>query len=71
MWMRPATGADVATVDATGAPRLAGADPAAERSDWEVTAVAVLAGAAIVVFGVIPSPLLNLADSAAKSLGLL
>ncbi|HEY6761327.1 MAG TPA: NADH-quinone oxidoreductase subunit N [Baekduia sp.] len=71
MWMRPATAADVATRDAAGAPRLAGADPIVERSDWEVTLVAVLAGAAIVVFGVIPSPLLNLADSAGKALGLL
>ena len=35
MWMRPASAADVATVDAAGAPRLAGADPAAERADWE------------------------------------
>jgi NADH-quinone oxidoreductase subunit N len=33
--------------------------------------VAVLSGAAIVVFGVIPSPLLNLADHAGKALGLL
>jgi NADH-quinone oxidoreductase subunit N len=70
MWMRPASAADVATVDASGAPRLAGADPAAERADWEVTLVAVLAGAAIVVFGVIPSPLLNLAGDAGRALGL-
>jgi NADH-quinone oxidoreductase subunit N len=68
IWMRPATAAEVTTVD--GSPRLAGADPATDRADWEVTAVAVLAGAAIVVFGVIPSPLLNLADSAGKALGL-
>jgi NADH-quinone oxidoreductase subunit N len=71
MWMRPASAADVATVDAAGAPRLAGADPVTDRNDWEVTLVAVLAGAAIVVFGVIPSPLLNLADHAGKALGLL
>jgi NADH-quinone oxidoreductase subunit N len=71
MWMRPATGADVATVDAAGNPRLAGADPITERSDWEVTFVAVVCGAAIVVFGVIPSPLLNLAGDAGKALGLL
>jgi NADH-quinone oxidoreductase subunit N len=71
MWMRPAVAADLATTDAAGAPRLAGADPAAERSDWEVTFVAVLSGAAIVVFGVIPSPLLNLAEDAGRSLGLL
>jgi NADH-quinone oxidoreductase subunit N len=69
IWMRPATATEVTTVD--GTPRLAGADPATERADWEVTLVAVLAGAAIVVFGVIPSPLLNLADSAGKALGLL
>jgi NADH-quinone oxidoreductase subunit N len=71
MWMRPATGAEIATLDATGAPRLAGADPAAERADWEVTLVAVLSGAAIIVFGVIPTPLLNLAGDAGKALGLL
>jgi NADH-quinone oxidoreductase subunit N len=70
MWMRPASAADVATVDAAGAPRLAGADPATERADWEVTLVAVLAGTAIVVFGVIPSPLLNLAGDAGRALGL-
>ena len=33
--------------------------------------MAVLAGAAIVVFGVIPSPLLNLAGDAGRALGLL
>jgi NADH-quinone oxidoreductase subunit N len=71
IWMRPATAAEVATVNADGSPRLAGADPAAERADWEVQLVAALAGIAIVVFGVVPSPLLNLADSAGKALGLL
>jgi NADH-quinone oxidoreductase subunit N len=71
IWMRPAAAAEVATLNADGSPRLAGADPAAERADWEVQLVAALAGAAIVVFGVIPSPLLNLADSAGKALGLL
>jgi NADH-quinone oxidoreductase subunit N len=70
IWMRPAAVAE-STLDASGAPRLAGADPAAERADWEITLVAVLAGAAIVVFGVIPSPLLNLAADAGKALGLL
>jgi NADH-quinone oxidoreductase subunit N len=71
IWMRPATAADVATVNADGTPRLAGADPVTDRADWEIQLVAVLSGAAIVVFGVIPSPLLNLADSAGKALGLL
>jgi NADH-quinone oxidoreductase subunit N len=69
MWMRPATGAELVAAD--GSPRLAGADPVVERGDWEVSLVAVLAGAAIVVFGVIPSPLLNLATDAGRSLGLL
>ncbi|WP_445152546.1 NADH-quinone oxidoreductase subunit N [Baekduia sp. Peel2402] len=69
IWMRPATGTELVNPD--GSPRLAGADPVTDRADWEVTLVAVLAGAAIVVFGVIPSPLLNLADSAGKALGLL
>jgi NADH-quinone oxidoreductase subunit N len=70
IWMRPAgaTVTDVTTAD--GSPRLAGADPAAERAEWEVTLVAVLAGAAIVVFGVVPSPLLNLAGDAGRALGL-
>ena len=66
----PAGAADVATVNPDGTPRLAGADPVTERSDWELTLVAVLAGAAIVVFGVIPSPLLNLAGDAGRALGL-
>jgi NADH-quinone oxidoreductase subunit N len=69
MWMRPASiASEITTAD--GSPRLAGADPATERADWEVTVVAVLAGAAIVVFGVIPSPLLNLAGDAGRALGL-
>jgi NADH-quinone oxidoreductase subunit N len=71
IWMRPSTAAEITTRNADGTARLAGADPAVERADWEVYVVAVLAGAAIVVFGVIPSPLLNLADSAGKALGLL
>ena len=74
MWMRPATGAEVATTRADGTPRLAGADPAADLESgppWEVTFVAVLAGAAILFFGIIPSPLLNLAEDAGRSLGLL
>jgi NADH-quinone oxidoreductase subunit N len=69
MWMRPATAADLVTAD--GSPRLAGADPIVERGDWEVSLVAGLSGLAIVVFGVIPSPLLNLAGDAGRSLGLL
>jgi NADH-quinone oxidoreductase subunit N len=75
MWMRPAPTAEAraaaAEVGAVRAPRLAGADPVVERGDWEVTLVAVLAGAAIVVFGIVPSPLLNLAADAGRAFGLL
>jgi NADH-quinone oxidoreductase subunit N len=70
MWMRPATAAEVVTAD--GAPRLAGADPAAETGpQWEVALVAVLAGAATLVLGIVPSPLLNLCEDVGRSLGLL
>ena len=69
MWMRPAPeGTEL--VHGDGAVRLAGADPVTEHRDLEVTAVAVLAGAAILVFGIIPSPLLNLAADAGRALGL-
>jgi NADH-quinone oxidoreductase subunit N len=71
MWMRPATAAELEPVGTRTAPRLAGADPAAERGNWEVTAVAVLAGAATLFFGIIPSPLFDLARDAGRSLGLL
>jgi NADH-quinone oxidoreductase subunit N len=69
IWMRPSTASELVAAD--GSPRLAGADPVAERGNWEVTLVAVLCGAAVIVFGIIPSPLLNLADNAGKALGLL
>ena len=70
MWMRPAGGRRGRAVD--GCARAWRA-PTRWRSGptWEVTLVAVLAGAAIVVFGVIPSPLLNLAGDAGRALGLL
>jgi NADH-quinone oxidoreductase subunit N len=72
MWMRPAaTGTEVVTTDGAAAPRLAGADPAAERGNWEVTAVAMVAGAGTLVFGIVPSPLLNVAADAGRALGLL
>jgi NADH-quinone oxidoreductase subunit N len=68
IWMRPSAVTEVVAAD--GSPRLAGADPAAERSHWEVTLVAVVAGAATIVLGIVPSPLLNLAADAGRSLGL-
>jgi len=65
MWMRP-----------TAAPAIAGGStevdaPAAERPRYggiEVAFVAVLFGAATLFFGIIPSPLLNLADHAGRAL---
>jgi NADH-quinone oxidoreductase subunit N len=68
IWMSPSPAAEI-----VAAPRsaLAGADPAAERPQPEVYAIAVLAGAAILVFGIMPSPLLNLAVDAGRGLGLL
>jgi NADH-quinone oxidoreductase subunit N len=69
VWMRPAAAAEIVTAEA--APRLAGADPAAEGTHGEVVLVAVLAGAATLVLGIVPSPLLNLAADAGRSLGLL
>jgi NADH-quinone oxidoreductase subunit N len=77
VWMRPSPDT-TELVRSDGSPRLAGADPAVEQAaapaagpPWEVTAVAILAGAAVLVFGIIPSPLLNLAADAGRSLGLL
>jgi NADH-quinone oxidoreductase subunit N len=69
VWMRPAAAAEIVAAD--GSPRLAGADPAAEGTHAEVVVVAVLAGAATLVLGIVPSPLLNLAADAGRSLGLL
>jgi NADH-quinone oxidoreductase subunit N len=68
VWMRrePALG-DAA---APGAPLLAGAEAAAERPQWEVVLVAVLAGAATLFFGIIPTPLFDLAESAGRGLGI-
>jgi NADH-quinone oxidoreductase subunit N len=68
VWMRPSPTTDV--VPAAARTALAGADPAAERPQWEVVAVAVTAGAATLVFGIIPSPLLDLAVGAGRGLGL-
>ena len=70
MWMRPET-TSTELEPAGAAPRLAGADPAAERGNWEVVLVAVLAGAATLFFGIIPSPLFDLAVDAGKAFGLM
>jgi len=71
MWMGARTSTAVEAPSATATPRLAGADPAAEGPNVEVTLVAVLAGAATLFFGVLPGPLMNLATDAGRALGLL
>lgn len=71
MWMRPlpeepvVPGPRVAPVIAGGSPE-ADAEPPSRAP--EVVAVAVVAAAASIFFGIVPSPLLDLASSAASSL---
>jgi NADH-quinone oxidoreductase subunit N len=52
----------------TGRPALAGGAPAGRQ--LEVSFVAALCGAAILFFGIVPQPLFDLVDGAARSLGL-
>jgi hypothetical protein len=56
-------------------PVMAGGSPEAGRFEGpgaaaqiEVAAIAVIAGAAVVAFGIVPSPLLDLAADAASSI---
>ena len=69
MWMQPAE----EPVAAEPMPALAGADPAADpqKPHFEVAAVAVAAGLATLFFGIVPSPLLDLAVDAGSALGIL
>jgi NADH-quinone oxidoreductase subunit N len=76
MWMRPAIegeGAAALAPPLGEQPALAGASEEATglRAQGEVVAVAVIFGAATVVLGVVPSPLLNLVRDAGAALGLL
>ncbi|MDX6691325.1 MAG: NADH-quinone oxidoreductase subunit [Solirubrobacteraceae bacterium] len=76
MWMRPAIEGEGATalVPPPGEqPALAGASDEATgmRAQGEVVAVAVIFGAATLVLGIVPSPLLNLVRDAGAALGLL
>jgi NADH-quinone oxidoreductase subunit N len=76
MWMRPAPtpaiaggSADADAVTATTGPATpAGPDPRARYGGIEVAIVAVVFGAATLFFGIIPSPLLDLADHAGRAL---
>jgi NADH-quinone oxidoreductase subunit N len=70
MWMRP----DRKAAPATGMPAIAGADPAADPVDPEagrrlyLVVPALLAAVAVVFFGIIPQPLVDLAQHAGASL---
>jgi len=74
MWMQaaPEPSEAVAVSAATGRPALAGgsteADPELGRRQWEVWAVALVFGAATIVFGIVPSPLFDLATKAGDAL---
>jgi NADH-quinone oxidoreductase subunit N len=72
IWMRPRPAglggrSEPAPVIAGGSPEV---DAAADRSQLPAVAVAVLAAAASIFFGIVPSPLLQLASDAAAALGL-
>ncbi len=76
MWMLPAiedAGAAALVPPPGEQPALAGADEAATglRAQGEVVAVAVFFGAATLVLGIVPSPLLNLVKDAGAAVGLL
>jgi NADH-quinone oxidoreductase subunit N len=68
VWMRPgAEPVRAAPIMAGGSSEASPADPRAGRVQLEVVAVALIAAAAVVAFGIIPSPLLHLASDAARA----
>jgi NADH-quinone oxidoreductase subunit N len=74
VWMQdaPEEGGAVALSRTAGRPALAGGDPAADapvRAHGEVVFVALLAGAATLFFGILPSPLFDLAVKAGAAFG--
>ena len=72
MWMQSPEPAEAVPVSpATGRPALAGGDTVADapRAQPEVWFVALLFGAATLVFGIIPSPLFDLAVRAGSAFG--
>ena len=69
MWM-PSRAAEAKPPDAR--PAMAGGSPEADaQRDLPATVVAVVFGAASLVFGIIPSPLFHVAEDAGRALGLL
>jgi NADH-quinone oxidoreductase subunit N len=74
IWMRPAPGVASSPSIKSPLPVMAGGSPEAdalERAQPEVVFVAVLAGAATLLFGVIPQPLFDLVSHVGSTLGLL
>jgi NADH-quinone oxidoreductase subunit N len=74
MGPNPATGPDPATGPAPGAiPAIAGGSPELDhpQSQPEIAFLAILAGAATIVFGILPQPLFNLVHGVGSALGLL
>jgi NADH-quinone oxidoreductase subunit N len=71
MWMQAPEADAVPVAAGTGHPALAGGDAVADapRAQPEVWFVALLFGAATLFFGIIPSPLFNLAGRAGAALG--
>jgi NADH-quinone oxidoreductase subunit N len=72
VWMRP--GAEPARVRPAAAPVIAGGSPEAETTLFsrlgptvEAEAIAVVTAAAVIGFGIVPSPLLDLASNAARA----
>lgn len=69
VWMRPgAEPARVTPVMAGGSPEAGRFEGPGAAAQIEVAAIAVIAGAAVVAFGIVPSPLLDLAADAASSI---
>jgi len=72
MWMSDATQVERAGGDVAARPVMAGGAPEADEGhDAPAMVVAVVFGAATLFFGIIPSPLFDLARHAGRSLGLL
>jgi hypothetical protein len=68
MWMRPRDTAVVESKAPGEMPAIAGGAPDATAPQLEIAVPAVLAAAASVFFGVIPTPLIDWASHAARAI---
>jgi len=70
VWMRPGSEREAAGPEAPAVPAIAGGSPEADRAGRcrVILGLAALAAAATIVFGVIPSPLVEWASAAGESL---